>query len=109
MSEITALAAETRERRPIGPSGVHNCHLASDSHKDNSAINDRQAPFTTPRDAALALLTADPRTVRLTRKAGSLCGQLAVDPTPMSDAQADWLAILLNRAGLPPLAREAVR
>lgn len=60
--------------------------------------------FETQRDAALALLNG---TSRLTRKAGSLCGQLAVDPTPMSKAQRDWLDTLLERAGLPPLIEEA--
>jgi hypothetical protein len=59
------------------------------------------APFATQREAALALLN-DPD-VRLTRKAGSFCGQLCVDPTPMTNAQRDWLDTLLDRAGLPPL------
>ena len=63
------------------------------------------APFPTQRAAALALLNGESR---LTRKAGSFCGQLAVDPTPMTEAQHDWLATLLERAGLPPLAMEAV-
>ena len=58
-------------------------------------------PFPDHRQAALALLTGDHR---LSRKAGQFLGQLAVDPTPMSEAQADWLAKLLDRAGLPPLA-----
>ncbi len=58
-------------------------------------------PFPSQRDAALDLLS---KGERLTRKAGSFLGQLAVDPTPMSPAQRDWLATLLSRAGLPPLA-----
>jgi len=62
------------------------------------------ALFATHRDAALALLNGN---IRLTRKAGSFCGQLAVDPTPMSAAQREWLDTLLERAGLPPLAMEA--
>jgi len=62
------------------------------------------APFTTHRDAALALLNGNNR---LTRKAGSFCGQLAVDPTPMSAAQREWLDTLLERASLPPLGMEA--
>ena len=57
--------------------------------------------FPQHRDAALALLNAN---IRLTRKAGQFLGQLAVDASPMSDAQADWLAKLLDKAGLPPLA-----
>jgi len=65
------------------------------------------APFQTQRAAALALLNADCRQARLSRKAGSFTGQLAVDPTPMTDAQRDWLDTLLERAGLPPLMEEA--
>jgi hypothetical protein len=55
----------------------------------------------TQREAALALLNGGSN---LTRKAGSFLGQLVVDPTPMSPAQSSWLATLLERAGLPPLA-----
>lgn len=58
-------------------------------------------PFANHRDAALALLSGNHR---LSRKAGQFLGQLAVDPSPMSEAQADWLAKLLDRAGLPPMA-----
>lgn len=58
-------------------------------------------PFPDQRQAALALLNGSSR---LSRKAGQFLGQLAVDSTPMSEAQADWLAKLLNRAGLPPMA-----
>ena len=58
-----------------------------------------QTRFTTQRDAALAVLNGESR---LTRKAGSFLGQLAVDPTPMTPAQSEWLATLLERAGLPP-------
>ncbi len=57
-------------------------------------------PFTNHRQAALALLNGDHR---LSRKAGQFLGQLAVDPTPMSEAQAAWLAKLLDRANLPPM------
>lgn len=60
-----------------------------------------ERPFPNHRAAALALLNGD---MRLTRKAGQFLGQLAVDTTPLSDAQADWLAKLLERAGLPPVA-----
>lgn len=58
-------------------------------------------PFTNQRDAALALLNSD---IALTRKAGSFLGQLAVDETPMTDKQRDWLDTLLERASLPPRA-----
>lgn len=60
-------------------------------------------PFSSHRQAALALLTGD---YRLSRKAGQFLGQLAVDPTPMSEAQSDWLTKLLERSGLPALAVE---
>lgn len=60
-------------------------------------------PFKNHRSAALALLNGNSR---LTRKAGSFLGQLAVDPMPMTEAQADWLSTLLDRAGLPPLEQE---
>lgn len=62
-----------------------------------------EPPFQNHRPAALALLNDNSR---LSRKAGQFLGQLAVDPTPMSEAQADWLAKLLDRNGLPPLAVE---
>lgn len=54
--------------------------------------------FADHSEAALALLTGR---YRLTRKAGQFLGQLAVDSSPMSDAQADWLAKLLEKNGLP--------
>jgi len=58
------------------------------------------APYPNHRDAALALLNGDHP---LNRKAGQFLGQLAVDSTPLSVAQANWLAKLLQRAGLPLL------
>jgi hypothetical protein len=58
--------------------------------------------FLAHRQAALALLNGNQR---LSRKAGQFLGQIAVDPTPISQAQADWLGKLLDRAGLPPLAK----
>ena len=60
-----------------------------------------EQPFTNHRAAALALLCRD---IRLSRKAGQFLGQLAVDPSPMSEAQTDWLGKLLDRASLPPFA-----
>lgn len=57
--------------------------------------------FPNHRAAALALLNGNHR---LSRKAGQFLGQLAVDPSPMSEAQADWLAKLLIKAGLPQMA-----
>lgn len=58
-------------------------------------------PYPDHRTAALALLNGSSR---ITRKAGGFLGQLAVDPAPISMAQAKWLATLLDKAGLPPLA-----
>lgn len=58
--------------------------------------------FSAQRAAALSLLT-DPQ-ARLSRKAGSFLGQLAVDPQPMTDKQREWLDTLLERCGLPALA-----
>ena len=60
-----------------------------------------EQPFTNHRQAALALLHCNHR---LNRRTGQFLGQLAVDPSPMSKAQADWLAKILDRAGAPPLA-----
>ena len=48
-------------------------------------------------ELSLAILT---KGERLTRKAGSFLGQLIVDPTPMTDAQQEWFAVLVERAGL---------
>jgi hypothetical protein len=64
-------------------------------------------PFTAHRFAALALLTAETSTVRLTRKAGSFLGQCVVDPSPLSDAQREWLDTLLERSGLPSMVEAA--
>lgn len=56
----------------------------------------------TPRQAALSLLTNHAE--GLTPKAGQFLGQMAVTANPLSEKQAGWLAKLLERAGLPPLA-----
>ena len=61
-------------------------------------------PFSNQRLAALALLNGH---YRLSRKAGQFLGQLAVDPTPMSEAQSNWLTKLLERSGLPALTVES--
>ncbi|UAB78404.1 hypothetical protein INR77_01260 [Erythrobacter sp. SCSIO 43205] len=60
-----------------------------------------EQPFKNHRSAALALLNGG---YRLTRKAGQFLGQIAVDPSPMSEAQAEWLSKLLEKNALPPLA-----
>ena len=56
--------------------------------------------FPDHRAAALALLNND---ARLSRRAGSFLGQCAVDSTELTEPQSEWLAKLLERAGLPPL------
>lgn len=61
-------------------------------------------PFTSPKHAALALLSSNQR---LSRKAGSFLGQTVVDETPLSPAQTEWLSTLLERAGLPALENGA--
>jgi hypothetical protein len=58
------------------------------------------APYEAVRASALALLNSH---ARLSRKAGSFLGQCCVDPTPLSEAQADWLETLLERNSLPAL------
>ena len=60
--------------------------------------------FSVHRQAALALLNGH---YPLTRKAGQFLGQLAVDASLTSHAQAVWLDRLLAKHGLPPLLREA--
>ena len=63
-------------------------------------------PFPNHRQAALALLNGEQKQ---SYRAGQFLGQLAVDPSPMSEAQSAWLAKLLDRAGLPPLAEGGAR
>ena len=60
-------------------------------------------PFLDHRLAALALLNNGDR---FTRKAGQFLGQLAVDPTPMTEPQFQWLAKLLERNELPSFVGE---
>ncbi|MEQ1541858.1 MAG: hypothetical protein ABL926_06340 [Novosphingobium sp.] len=62
-----------------------------------------QTQFADHRQAALALLSGN---YKLTLKAGQFLGQLAIVASPLSVAQADWLAKLLNKHGLPSLARQ---
>lgn len=50
--------------------------------------------FPDHRQEALALLNGN---YRLTRNAGKFLGQLAVDSTPLSERQADWLRRLLDK------------
>lgn len=56
--------------------------------------------FQARRGAAMLLLTS---ATGLTRRAGSFLGQCIVDPAPLTEAQAEWLGKLLDRAGYPRL------
>ena len=57
-------------------------------------------PFADHRCAALALLT---KGAELREKEGNFLGGIAYRSDPMSDRQANWLRILLDRHGLPPI------
>lgn len=59
------------------------------------------APFASYREAARALLNSE---AALTVKAGQFAGGLCYSDAPLTDKQTAWLATLLERAGLPPLA-----
>ena len=89
--DIRARVGASRESRPV------RAHART---RETVTID---SPFPNQRAAALALLNGSNR---LSRRAGGFLGQLAVDPAPLSAAQAGWLAKLLERANLPPLARE---
>lgn len=87
----------------------HSTTIVLDQGMTPDTISDAQAAaaealrnlsFRDHRSAALALLNGDGP---LTRKAGSFLGQCAVDPSPLSPKQSDWLATLLDRAGLPAI------
>lgn len=54
-------------------------------------------PFEQRAKMAVAILTQGER---LTRKAGSFLGQCAVDPAPLTPAQAEWFQTLAERAGI---------
>ncbi len=53
--------------------------------------------FDEQRNAALQILQCESR---LTRKAGSFLGQLAVDASPMTEKQLLWFGQLAERAGV---------
>ncbi|MEQ1498849.1 MAG: hypothetical protein ABL914_09310 [Novosphingobium sp.] len=61
-----------------------------------------ERPFLHHRAAALALLSACPD---LSHKAAGFLGHVCVAAV-LSDKQRDWLATLLAKHGLPPLAGE---
>lgn len=57
-------------------------------------------PFTDFRLAARQLLTA----VNLSEKEGQFLGGLCYRTAPLTEKQANWLRILLDRHDLPPFA-----
>ena len=56
--------------------------------------------FTDHRAAAMALITSG---AALRAKEGQFLGGIAFDANALTDKQANWLAILLDRYGLPPM------
>lgn len=61
-------------------------------------------------DTAFAILVAfrEGKT-KVTRKAGNFLGECVVDPSPLSEKQAEWLNTLAERAGVPVLDPEEVQ
>lgn len=57
------------------------------------------APFN-HRRAAMAILTAG---VELRPREGQFLGGIAFDTNPLTDKQRNWLTILLDKHGMPPL------
>jgi hypothetical protein len=59
------------------------------------------APFTNHQSAAMALLTSG---AALKPREGQFLGGISFDANPLTDKQAHWLEILLEKNGLPPLS-----
>lgn len=60
----------------------------------------------TPADAAFSLLSLHRDGVfKVSRRAGQFLGQLVASDVPLSDKQAEWLAGLMDKAGLPDFQR----
>lgn len=64
------------------------------------------SPFSSHRDAAMALLTSG---ADLRPKEGQFLGGIAFDANPLTEKQSNWLTILLSRHGLPPLSDGGAR
>ena len=65
---------------------------------------DIQTPvdINTPADAAFLLLGMHKDGIfTVSRRAGQFLGQLIASDAPMSDKQTEWLAGLMDKAGLP--------
>jgi hypothetical protein len=62
-------------------------------------------PFTDHREAAQAIMRlALAGQVTLRGREGQFLGGLSFDANPATEKQLNWLAILLDKAGLPALA-----
>ena len=60
----------------------------------------------TPADVAFLLLSLHREgTFTVSRRAGQFLGQLMASDAPLSDKQAEWLAGLMDGAGLPDFQR----
>ena len=59
--------------------------------------------FPDHRTAAMAVLTSG---AALRPREGQFLGGLAFDANPLTDKQANWLRILLDKHGLPSVAEE---
>ncbi|MEE8612479.1 MAG: hypothetical protein V3V60_07870 [Sphingomonas aquatilis] len=63
-------------------------------------------PFPDHCAAAMAALTSG---AALRPREGQFLGGLAFDANPLTEKQANWLRILLDKHGLPPLADGGAR
>ena len=61
-------------------------------------------PFRDHRAAAMAVFTSG---AALRPREGQFLGGLAFDSKPLSEKQSNWLRILLEKHGLPPLEGDA--
>lgn len=75
------------------------------SPRSSAGASDVTAPYPTVRAAALAVLN-DPD-AKVNWFVGSFLGQCCCARRPLSEKQRDWLTLILERAGHPPLAGEA--
>ena len=90
-----------KNETPAGKAGARGDLLGGWSREPSNPTA-AHVQFLDHRQAALALLNGN---YRLTRKAGQFLGQLAVDSSTTSEAQAAWLGRLLDKHNLPPLAQ----
>ena len=79
--------------------GAGICKMPTPQNTPTSVDLGNTTAFATHQEAALAVLLSG---AQLRRNEGQFLGGLAFDANPMSDKQANWLDILLDRHGLPP-------